>query len=183
MMDSSDRITKRVYRVVPKPRFQLLRADVPETRLRSIGFTPAGSAWSAPPALIDNPQDARADFVYSAEFGLACPLSLVREHPESGIERDCEIYPFRIADESEEYVIIRPKRVLSEEEVFEKSAGNEIRKVRDSAVASSFLFLTAAWSKEIHAAIVEGPGQPVDNFLRFSRIYTGLDLQLVGEAR
>ena len=182
-MTSSDRITKRVYRAVPEPRFQRLRADIPETQLRSIGFTPAGGAWTAPPAVIVNPQDARADFVESAEFGLACPLSLVREHPESGIERDCELYPFRIADESQEYVIIRPKRVLGEDEVFEKAAGREIRMVRDSAVASSFLFLTAAWSKEIHVAIVEGPGQPVDNFLRFSRIYTGLELQLVGEAR
>jgi hypothetical protein len=157
-----DRPTKRIYRVQAAPQFQWLWLDIPAAQFRGIGDVPVGGAWRAPPAYVQNPLLPRADFVASKEFGLACPRSLVRAHPESGIERDCDLYPLRISGESEEYVIFRPRRVVSEDSML--------------SLESSMLFRTAADSNEVHAAVLEGSGQPFDNFLRFAQRFTGLEL-------
>ena len=169
MTGRAHRITRRVYRVQPGPHFQRLWLDIPKSEYRAIGNS-AGGAWRAPPAYIENPLLPRADFIASKDFGLACPLSLLRAWPQIGIDRDCDIHPFRISGESQEYVLFRPKRVLAEDAALE------------GAVEGSFLFRPAEWSNEICATVVDGPGAASDDFLRFTKSFTGLELQLVGEA-
>ncbi len=173
---------KRVFRIEARAgEFQSLQIDIPLAQFREIGKATCGDSWSAPPFVIENPLLRRADFLYSKEFGLACPLSLVREYPESGIERDCELYPVRIANESQPYVIFRPRRALDKATLFEGDADLPTRKLRDAAISESFLFRMNNGTIEIYAAVVEDPRQPADNFLSFARRFIGLEWHLVAE--
>jgi hypothetical protein len=174
---------KRVFRIGARAgEFQSLQIDIPLAQFREIGEAAGGDSWSAPPFVIENPLLRRADFLYSKEFGLACPLSLVREYPGSGIERDCDLYPVRIANESQAYVIFRPRRALNEATIFDGDSNPPTRKLRASAINESFLFRMNHGTNDIYAAVVEGPEHPRDHFVSFAQRFTGLAWYLVAEA-
>lgn len=174
---------RRIFQIsATADQFQRLRPDYPQGEYREIDENTDVSSWRAPPLVVENPHCPRTDFVRSLGFGLVCPRSLVTAHPEFSISKDCDLLPVRIAHESQEYVSLRPRRMLIRSDIIVDDPVRGKGKVRELEAVRSFLFWMPFHSDMIFAAIVDESRRASHDFMLFALKYTGLEWLLIAES-